>query len=288
MPPLIDPLADLKAEIAAAVPAPDPVLEETAAEEARLAAEEEQTRAAEAAAASEVEAEVPAKPAKKGKKAPPPEERMVPVERMNEYAVRVRQLEKEKEELERKLNPLPEPPPQAPKTEAQIRAEERALARLDVQMEAFSAAGNERYTQKAFDAACDKIAKLINGPTNLISLAIEATGTPKDAANAIMALGQGDAPEIEAFLKLSLIKQATHLAKLAAARTRKAATAEDEPAPRRRAKVEVEEDEDEEIQPLRPLSAGNAVNESLGDDVPMDLWVERFDKQVLNKGKLAH
>jgi hypothetical protein len=286
MPP-IDPLADLKAEIAAEAAVAVPAAEETAAEEAKLAEEEAQVAAEEVAAvAAEPPVEEPAKPpAKKGKKtAPSDEDRMVPASRMNEYAVRVRQLEKDKEELEKKLNPPADLTPQQ-RTEAQIRAETRAQVRLEIQLEAFSAEGSAAYTQKAFDAACDKIAKLINGPTNLVALAIEATGSPKDAAKAIYAIGSNDAPEIEAFLKLSPIRQAAHLAKLVTTRKR-AAAEEEEPAPRpRRRQVEVEE---EELEPLTPLNGTNVVNESLGDDVPMDVWVERFDKQILNKGKLAH
>jgi hypothetical protein len=285
MPP-IDPLADLKAEIAAEEAAAVPAAEETAAEEAKLAEEEAQVAAEEAAAvAAEPPVEEPAKPAKKSKKVAADEDRMVPASRMNEYAVRVRQLEKDKEELEKKLNPPADLTPQQ-RTEAQIRAETRAQVKLEIQLEAFSAEGSAAYTQKAFDAACDKIAKLIGGPTNLVALAIEATGSPKDAARAIYAIGSNDAPEIEAFLKLSPIRQAAHLAKLATARTKRATVEEEEaPRPRRRQQVEVEE---EELEPLTPLNGTNVVNESLGDDVPMDVWVERFDKQILNKGKLAH
>ena len=283
---MIDPLADLKAEIAAeagAQPPVDPVLEETKAEEAALAAEEERVAAEEAAALA---AEPPAEGKKKAKKSVPEAERMVPVERMNEYAVRVRQLEKEKEELEAKLNPPPPPPPQAPKTEDQIRAEARAMARLEIQLEQFSAEGNARYTQKVFDKACDKIAGLIAGPSNLVALAIEATGgSPKDASVAIMALGSMDAPEITAILAQSQIRQAAQLAKWATARTKRAAV-EEEPAPRRKQVIE-EEDEDEEITPLRPIRGSTTVNESLGDDVPAELWFDRFEKQIMNK-KLPH
>jgi len=275
---LIDPLADLKAEIAAeeaGAPQPD----ETATEEAKLAEEEARVAAEEAAAEPVAEEEPPAKPAKRAKKAP--EERMVPAERLNEYAVKVRMLEKEKEELERKLNPPPPAPPKPARTEDQIRTEARAQARLEIQLESFTAAGNEKYGQQAFDQACDKIAKLIGGPTNLVAIAIEATGSPKDAATAIATLGQGDAPEIEAFLRLSPIRQAAQLARMASTTRARRGDDDDEPAPRRRRQIEVEEDE--ELEPIRPLQGANAVSESLGDDVPMDLWVKRFDEQVLNK-----
>jgi hypothetical protein len=155
--------------------------------------------------------------------------------------------------------------------------------KLELQLEAFAAAGNEKYTQKAFDAACDKIAKLINGPSNLVAIAIEATGTPKEAADAIMKLGQGDAPDITAFLALSPIRQGAHLAKLAAARTKRTAAEEDEP-PRKRNRVE---EEDEPPEPLCPLPGANRTNDGLGDDVPPDVWFDRFEKQIMNK-KLPH
>jgi hypothetical protein len=284
MPDLIDPLADLKAEIAAedaaaqaaAPPEPEPAEEDAAqVEEAQLAeAEAAQAQAAEAAAA-----EPPEQPAPKRRKKAAAEDRMVPVERLNEYAVKVRQLEKTNEELERKLNPPPELTPQQ-LTEAQIRADARAHARLEIQLEAFQEAGNARYTQEAFDAACAKIAKLINGPSQLVAVAIEATGTPKDASTAIMTLGSMDAPNIAAFLQLSQIKQAAQLSKWATARPKRAA--DDEAPPRRRQQIEQEE---EELEPITPLQGATRVDESLGDEVPPEVWFERFEKQVMNKGR---
>lgn len=279
MPDLIDPLADLKAEIAAeeaGAPQPD----ETAAEEAKLA-EEEAKVAAEEAAAEPVAEPAPEEAPKKRKAKTPPEERMVPAERLTEYAVRVRMLEKEKEELEKKLNPPPPQAPKPPRSEDQIIAQARAQARLEIQLETFATEGNTKYGQAAFDAACDKVAKLIGGPTDLVAVAIEVTGSPKDASTAIMTLGSMEAPDITAFLQLSRLRQAAQLARWATPARRRAAATEDEPAPRRRRQVEVEEDE--ELEPIRPLQGANAVSESLGDDVPMDLWVKRFDEQVLNK-----
>src|SRR6185436_5878467 len=206
---LIDPLADLKAEIAAeeaGAPQPD----ETATEEAKLAEEEARVAAEEAAAEPVAEEEPPAKPAKRAKKAP--EERMVPAERLTEYAVKVRMLEKEKEELERKLNPPPPQAPKPPRSEDQIIAQARAQARLEIQLETFATEGNAKYGQAAFDEACDKVAKLIGGPTDLVAVAIEVTGSPKDASTAIMTLGSMEAPDINAFLQLSRLRQAAQLA----------------------------------------------------------------------------
>ena len=225
----IDPLADLKAEIAAEA---DPALARRRGKPRRPSSPRpRRSRQVAEAEANEAEPE----PEKKGKK--PPEERMVPVERMNEYAVQGPPARKREGGAGEEAQSAARPPPPAPKTEDQIRAEARALARLEIQLEAFSEEGNARYTQKAFDAACDKIAKLIAGPSDLVALAIEATGSPKDAAVAIMALGSGDAPEIEGLPRSSARSGRRPTSpSWATARTKK--PAEEEPEPPRRKQVE--------------------------------------------------
>jgi hypothetical protein len=291
--PLIDPLADLKAEIAAeeateaaktAAPAADepPVEEETDPEPVEAKPEPKKVEAAAPKPA-------PEKPAAEEKPKPKtPAERMVPAERMNEYAVKNRQLERRvetlAEELERLRNP-PKPEAERPaQTADQIRAEAIAQAKLEMTIDAFVAEGEAAFGADDFGAACKRIQDLIGKPNNLVSIAVAAMDSPKDAARALGRLGQKDAPEIEAFLKMPEAKMGRLLEKYANEKAPKAPKAEGgerEPSPRR-ARIEQEEEPPE---PLRPLSGGNRVQEGFEDEVPDDVWFKRFDEQILNKPK---
>lgn len=304
-----DPLADLKAEIAAEEAALGEQEQTTQAEEIAAQAAEDARLAAEAkddgeADGGEEDADKTAqakvedkeeKPEAKGKKtkAETDEERMVPASRLNSYAVENRKLTKQLETLSQEVEKLKNPPKPGEVKQLtpeqyreQVRAQERANIRLEMQLEEFVGAGNTKYTQKAFDAACDKINELIGGPSDLVAIAMEATGSPKAAADAVFLLGQNDAPEIEAFLALSPIKKAAHLAKLASARPSRAKTSEED-APGFRPKRPKVEDDDEPPAPLRPIKGNARIPEGLGDDVPDDVWNERFEKQIMNKN-LAH
>ena len=286
---LRSPIADLVAEIAAEETAAEAAADKPAAVAAKgddpadePAAEPEAD--AEPATSDEEDgekAEAKADDGKKpraGKKASLP--RMVPVERLNEEAVKRRKVEKSIEELQKRLDALTNPPKPEEKpaprqrTEEEIRAQARADARLEIQLENFVSQGNGTYTKEAFDAACNKISDLVGGPSNLIAIAIEATGSEAAAAKAIYTLGQDDAPEIESFLKLSPIRQAAHLARLATARAK--GKQDDEPKSRRRAEAE-----DEPPAPIRPVKGSTRVEESLGDDVSDADFFRRFDEKIL-------
>jgi hypothetical protein len=290
--PLIDPLADLKAEIAAeeaaeaaktAAPAADepPVEEETDPEPVEAKPEPKKVEAAAPKPA-------PEKPAEEKPKPKAPTERMVPAERLNEYAVRTRRLERELElrdqENERLRNP-PKPEAERPaQTVEQIRAEAIAQAKLEITIDAFVAEGEAAFGADDFGAACKRIQDLIGKPNNLVSIAVAAMDSPKDAARALGRLGMKDAPEIEAFLKMPEAKMGRLLEKYANEKVPKAPKAEGgerEPSPRR-ARIEQEEEPPE---PLRPLSGGNRVQEGFEDEVPDDVWFKRFDEQILNKPK---
>lgn len=305
-----DPLADLKAEIAAEEAAlagqeADTQAAEAAAQQAedeRLAAEADddatdETPDPDVAAQAEVEGKPddakPDKKTKKGKKGEESDdERMVPASRLNQYAVENRKLTKQLDTLSQEVEKLKNPVKPGEKKQLtpeeyrdQIRTQERANIRLEMQLEEFTSAGNAKYTQAAFDTACNKISELIDGPNDLVAIAIEAAGTPKAAADALYLLGQNDAPEIEAFLALSPIRKAAQLAKLAATRPSRATKQDDDPAYRpKRPKVE---EDDEPPVPLRPLKGNARIPEGLGDDVPDDVWNERFEKQIMNKGRVA-
>lgn len=271
-----DPLADLKAEIAAEEAAKPPVVVEPETTEEVVEDEPKPEVKDPDDKKPEVKAEEKPKPKKKE-----PVERTVPVERLNEEAVKRRKLEKANEELAAELEALknPKKPEEQPKpkqlTVEEIRTQERANARLELQLEDFVTSGIKEYSQEGFDAACNKINELIGGPSNLIAIAIEATGSPTLAAKAIFLLGQDDAPDIEKFLAMSAIRQAASLSKLATARTRK----EDEPK-----KKKVEEDDEPPV-PLRPIKGNNRVDEGLGDDVPDDVFYQRFEEKILNKAR---
>jgi hypothetical protein len=290
---LLDPLADLKAEIAAEEAAEAAKTAAPAAEEPPAETEEEPEVEAKPEAKAEPEAKTePAKPAaakpatEEKPKPKPASERMVPAERMNEYAVKNRQLERRLETLAEELERLRNPPKQEaekpPQTADQIRAEAIAQAKLEITVDAFVAEGNSAFGEAEFGAACQRIQDLIGKKNNLVTIAVAALDTPAAAARALGRLGQKDAPEIEAFLKMPEAKMGRLLEKYANEKAPKAPKAEGgerEPAPRR-ARIEQEEEPPE---PIRPINGGNRVAEGFEDEVPDDVWFKRFDEQILNK-----
>lgn len=304
MPPLIDPLADLKAEIAAEAakngqqPAPEDGgdeadLEASSDEGGDGDAEGEEDKAPEGAEAKDGEGKADAPKDKKAVKAKDKDDNaVVPRSRYNEEAAKRRVAENTIKDLEARLSKLENPPKPGeegkpkPLTIEEIRAQERANVRLEMQLEDFVNTGNKKYTQEAFDASCNRISEVIGKgkPNNLVAIAIEATGTPALAAKAIYLLGQADVPEIEAFVGMSALKQAAHLARLAAPRSSskgKQDDDEDDPKPRKMAKID---QDDEPPPPLRPIKGNGRIPEGLGDDVPEDVWFDRFEKQIMNKG----
>jgi len=301
---LRSPIADLLAEVAAedaaaeAAAADKPAAARSAADDAGSADAEGadgERSAAEAAAAeenaetagSEVDEDASEKEdagkKTKGKKAASP--RMVPVERLNEEAVKRRKLEKSIEDMQKRLDAITNPPKPEEKpaprqrTEEEIRAQARADARLEIQLENFVSQGNSTYTKEAFDAACNKISDLVGGPSNLIAIAIEATGSERDAAKAIYTLGQEDAPEIESFLKLSPIRQAAALARLAT--TRAKGKQDDPPARGRRS------DDDEPPAPIRPVKGASRVEDTFRDEMSDKDFFRMMDEKILKQPR-AH
>lgn len=278
---LRDPLADLKAEIAAEEAsgrqsgADDPPQTEP---EDKASDEAPEEQVAESAAGDEVDKDAGKKPDRKSD--------VVPRSRFNEEAAKRRTLQNQLDELTKEVEALKNPPKAEdagkpkPLTIEDIRAQERANVRLEMQLEDFVTTGVKEYTQEKFDESCNRISDVIgkDRPNNLIAIAIEAAGTPALAAKAIYLLGQQDVPEIEQFLAMSAIRQAAQLAKLATTRGRKA----DEDA--KRGKTQIEEQE-EPPAPIRPIRTNSRVMEGLGDDVPEDVWYERFEKQIMNKGQ---
>jgi len=296
---LRSPIADLVAEIAAEETAAEAAADKPAAVAAKGDADDdlaegaagEEISAEEAAeaegekseAASEVdESKDDAGKKARGKKAAP---RMVPVERLNEEAVKRRKLEKSIEDMQKRLDAITNPPKPEEKpaprqrTEEEIRAQARADARLEIQLENFVSQGNSTYTKEAFDAACNKISDLVGGPSNLIAIAIEATGSERDAAKAIYTLGQEDAPEIESFLKLSPIRQAAALARLAT--TRAKGKQDDAPARGRR------NDDDEPPAPIRPVKGASRVEDTFRDEMSDKDFFRLMDEKILKQPR-AH
>ena len=285
-----DPLADLRAELAAeaqaeaaADPKNPPAEAEATADDAAVAAEGGEPEGEEG---SEAQAAVEGREAKKK------DAKAVPVSRFNEEAVKRRQAQKRVDELERELEAVKNPQktdPSRPRqpTIEELREQIRAEERFKMQIDDFVGNGYKDFGQEQFDAASKKIADLIAGDTtNIVNVALEAAGTPKLAAKALYLLGQGDASEIEAFLALSPLRQAAAIAKLASSRIK----GDEEPArvpAKAKAKARVEEDE-EPPAPLRPIKGGSRVPEGLGDDVPEDVWFDRFEKTIMNNDSRRH
>lgn len=271
-----DPIADLEAELAREA-------EATAAGKGKPApapAEDDEDVVEEVAAADDPEAvadsDDKAQAAIEGKAKPRSE--AVPRARLDESEGRRRRLAKESAEkdariaeLEAKLTPSKKPAPgevDVDKLREDIRNEERFKLRVDQ----FSDAGHETYGEEAFDEACERLNEL-GAPGSILTIALEATDTPGQAAKSLFVFGQQPPAEIERVLKLSPLKQGAYLARLSTQRAKAETPADDPPARSATKKT-----------PPKPLGAikGNAaMADGFGDDVPDDVWGKRFDEQVL-------
>jgi len=139
-----------------------------------------------------------------------------------------------------------------------------------------------------FDAACNMLADM-GAPQNLVAIAMEAAGSPADAAKVVYRLSQEEPEEIERIFALTPGRQIAALAKLSVSRPRRATaedTDEEEDAPvlgRKAGKVS------KAPPPVKPLQGNKKVPEGLGDEVPDDVFTDRFF-QMLEKprGRAAH
>lgn len=319
-----DPLADLKAEIAAEEAAAD-AAEKTAADEPGAAAAaaasdkdesdegrepgEEQVEDDQADDADEQDGEDDAdadadadeqdaaadddkKPAKKD---------TIPKARLAEETQKRRQsdaravrAEREAAELRQRLDAVTNPKldkdgKPIPKTPEQERQElfeaARQQARMEIRVENFQNAGTAAFGAE-FDEACDSLSEL-GAPAELIVLALEATETPKQAAKAIFLLSKEEPEVIKKFLTSSGIKQGVMLGKLAAKPTAKADKDEEieEEKPRVAAK---KADVSRAPAPIKPVKGSRTVPDGFGDDVPDDVFTKRFEENILNPQRARH
>jgi len=292
---LADPLADLKAEIAAQEDASgkeeNDALSDTSAhgdgapdeDAVERDAQEEDTDAGDEGEGEEKNAKDD-KPDGKGKRGKP-----VPPERFNEvygkyHAERQRAeaAEAEKERLEALVKELSasrksdeqqqDDKPQ--KTEAEIRAEVEKQVRQQFEEEArakeFNDASNQAYEngikkfgQAEFEESLQDLQRVgLSSRVDVVQTALE-TG---NAEQVLFLMGQ-DVAEAERIMSLSPVKMAIEMAKLAASRPR---------APKTETAVSKATD------PIRPVRGGNASNEfDLADpNTDMNDWVRNFDKMM--------
>ena len=71
------------------------------------------------------------------------------------------------------------------------------------------------------------------------------------------------------------------MARLASPRSKGKPDDDDEPKTTKRARIE---EDNEPPVPLRPVKGNARIPEGLGDDVPDEVFYERFEKQIMNKG----
>lgn len=216
--------------------------------------------------ASEEEEEPPAKKSK---------ERLIPVSERNREAAARRKAERELAAAQAELAELKgkttgEDGKPAPKTEDQIREEARAEARMEMMVQSFLTAGYEEHGKKEFDGLCNTLSEM-GAPQNLVPIAVAATGSPESAAKAIFQLSQQDPAEIEEILNMPPLRQGAALARLVTARPRRSAQQQEEVPVRKVSKA---------APPIKPLKGANKVPEGLGDEVPDDVWTERFFKEL--------
>ena len=290
---LADPLADLKAEIAAQENAgdaeADEALSDTSEHEdgapekdmAEMEASEDGSESGDDGDGEEKDAKEE-KPEGKGKRGKP-----VPPERFNEvygkyHAERQRAeaAEAEKERLEALVKELSaakktdeqkqDEKPQ--KSEAEIRAEVEQQLRQQFEEEAkakeFNEASNQAYEngikkfgQAEFEESLQDLQRVgLSSRVDVVQTALE-TG---NAEQVLFLMGQ-DVAEAERIMSLSPVKMAIEMAKLAASRPR---------APRPETPVSKASD------PIKPVRGANAANEfDLADpNADMNEWVRNFDK----------
>jgi len=276
---LIDPLDDLREEIraeeAAAAAKTDTPAAATEPEPADDADEEAQEAIEGRAPDDQPEPKAP----KSAKTKEPDKDKLVPIARINEETAKRRKAERRLDQLEAEIEALRNPPAKAPDgtrqpTHDEILAQAREQVRQEMVLEEFVNSGNKEYTREAFEKVCSELHDL-GAPPNLVNIAIEATGSPSLAAKAIYLLGQEDATQIEAFYAMSPLRQAAHLARYATARSRRS---QEEPETRQRTRPAQVEEEAEPPAPIAPIRGNGRVPDGLGDDVPDDVFTERFDK----------
>lgn len=279
MPGLNDPIADLKAELAA---------------EAADAAENGDDKAAkpeagddepEEKADGEDALEAKAEPEAKADDDKAPKQKFVPIARVNEEAAKRRKADRENADLRGRLAAFEsagkdgkDTKPVSEADRKQVVAEARQLARLEVMAEGFVNAGYEEYGQAEFDSISSSLSDL-GAPDNLVVIAIEATGSASKAAQAIYNLGQLEAKEIEALFQMSPIRLGAKLATLAPARKAKAAEPEgDEPKPKVNGKAT--QQVSKAPAPIKPVGGNGAAanDDDITDELSEEQFTARFDK----------
>ena len=226
------------------------------------------------------------------------QERLIPVSERNKEAAARRRAERELEQARAELASLKQTKPKEGEDKVEITEEQRdaaarARARLEIQLEEFVSYGNKTFgvgedKKPVFDAACNMLADM-GAPQNLVAIAMEAAGSPADAAKVVYRLSQEEPEEIERIFALTPGRQIAALAKLSVSRPRRATaedTDEEEDAPvlgRKAGKVS------KAPPPVKPLQGNKKVPEGLGDEVPDDVFTDRFF-QMLEKprGRAAH
>lgn len=225
-------------------------------------------------------------PAKKSR------ERLIPVSERNKEAAARRKAERQladalAENAALKATPAKDGDKKDAPTPEQMEAVAEARARLKLQLEEFVNVGAKSYGMSddgkttVFDAACNMLSDM-GAPPNLVAIAIEAAGGAADAAKLVYRLSQEDPAEIERVFTLTPVRQVAALARLSVTRPKRSATTDDS-----------EEADDEAPQlgrkagkvskappPVRPLKGANKVPEGLGDDVPEEVFTERFFKEL--------
>lgn len=298
----VDPLADLKAELAAEAAAgtTDGEEEATAAPVAAAAVAATDDEDPDAKADDDAKDEKPAAPAPKAAKddkpaAPKPKAdadrpKFVPVSRVNEETAKRRRAERDLAAANERLAALEAAPPgkdAKPVSEddrKKVVAEARQMARLEVMAENFVNAGYDEYGAKEFDSVSSSLSDL-GAPDNLVVIAVEATGSAAKAARAIYNLGQQEAEVIEAFFRLPPLRMAAKLEALASAPKAEAPTEEDDeadkkPAGGKKSNGKVSGEVSRAPAPIAPVGgrAAAANDDDITDDLSEDQFTERFGK----------
>lgn len=291
-----DPIAELADELAkeaetqAKATAGKDDEDEAADDEAGKDDAEQEAKADDAEAQDKTDAEQdPDKAAQdevEGKKAKDRSETIPRARLDEEYAKRRRaeRIARENSEkaarLEKELEEVRKAKPADGKTPDQIREEIRAEEHFKLQVNQMTEAGNKNFGEKEFDEAADRLTDL-GAPGTLVNLALAATDTPSAAARAIFMFGQQTPEEIERVLALPPLKQATYLARMSTQRAKndaKERDEEDDKPARTRAPLRTPP------KPIKPLGGKEAMTEGFGDDVPDEIWGERFNKEILGIG----
>lgn len=273
----IDPLAGLKAEIAA---------EDAAKVDDKavvVAGDDDEAEVKDEAKEPEKVKEEEPKPRTKVSPA------MVPIGRVNEETAKRRRAEREIEGLKERIAALEADPESAKKPVSEddrkkMQAEARAQARLEMTVESFLNAGNEAYGEDEFNALSSTLSDL-GAPDTLVLIAIEATGSAALAAKAIFNLGQKDAAEIEKIFKMSPIRLGAQLAALTGPRRAPKKEEEDEEPVRANGKDIPVSKAPKPIQPVQ--GSAKAKDDEIDDTLSEDEFTERFDK-LMDRRRARH